>query len=78
MIKSKIKSIGQAYRSLVLAVMLSLTNILVFAQEKGIDVDIDVNKKENLWYQQAWVWIVGGAVFVLLLVALLRGGTRKE
>jgi len=24
------------------------------------------------------VWIIGGAVFILLLVALLRGGERKE
>ena len=26
------------------------------------------------WYTQPWVWIVGGLVFVLLLVALVRGG----
>jgi hypothetical protein len=78
MIKSKIKSIRQAYMNVMLAVLFSLTNILVYAQEKGLDVDIDVNKKEDLWYQQAWVWVVGAAVFVLLLVALLRGGTRKE
>lgn len=26
------------------------------------------------WYTQPWVWLVGAAVFILLLVALLRGG----
>ncbi len=26
------------------------------------------------WYTAPWVWIVGGAVFVLLLIALVRGG----
>jgi len=25
------------------------------------------------WYTQPWVWIVGGLVFILLLVALVRG-----
>ena len=49
-----------------------------FAQEKGLDVDINVNKKESNWYQQPWVWIVGGAVFILLLVAMLKGSGKKE
>ena len=30
------------------------------------------------WYAQPWVWIVGGAVFLLLLVALLRGNSNKD
>jgi len=43
-----------------------------------LDVDINVDKGTQ-WYQQTWVWIVGGAVFVLLLIALLRGGgSRRE
>ena len=49
-----------------------------WAQDKGVDVDIDINKKDSNWYQQPWVWIVGGAVFLLLLVALLRGGGKKD
>jgi hypothetical protein len=49
-----------------------------WAQEKGLDVNIDVNKKDSNWYQQPWVWIIGGAVFILLLVALMRGSGKKE
>lgn len=56
----------------------SLLFVQSWAQDKGIDVNIDVNKKDSNWYQQPWVWIVGGAVFILLLVALLRGGGKKE
>ena len=56
----------------------SLLFVKSWAQDKGIDVNIDVNKKDSNWYQQPWVWIVGGAVFILLLVALLRGGGKKE
>lgn len=26
------------------------------------------------WYASPWVWVVGVALFILLLVALLRGG----
>jgi hypothetical protein len=52
-------------------------SVITFAQDKGLDVDINV-KKESDWYQQPWVWIVGGAVFILLLAAILRGNSRKN
>jgi hypothetical protein len=57
--------------------MLSLVTFEVYAQEKGLDVDISI-KKENEWYQQPWVWVVGGAVFILLLAAILRGNSKRE
>ncbi|MGB8193268.1 MAG: hypothetical protein WCF67_15165 [Chitinophagaceae bacterium] len=59
---------------LALAMML-LLGLKLLAQDKKVDVDIDVNKGGE-WYTQPWAWIVGGAIFVLLLVALLRG--RKD
>ncbi len=59
-----------------IAVLLSFS---VYAQDKGLDVNVDVNKKGSDWYTQPWVWIVGGAIFVLLLVALMRGsGNRRD
>ncbi len=64
-------------RKFMLAIAASFFSLLAFAQEKGLDVDIDINKKESQWYQQPWVWIVGGAVFILLLVAILRGGGKR-
>ena len=68
----------QFIRKATLMLFSSLLLVQSWAQDKGIDVDIDVNKKDSNWYQQPWVWIVGGAVFLLLLVALLRGGGKKE
>ncbi len=55
-----------------------LFRTLVWAQEKKLDIDINVNKKENDWYMQPWVWVAGGAVFILILVALLRGRGKKD
>ena len=43
---------------------------------KKLDVDVSVDKGGD-WYTQPWVWIVGGAVFILLLVALLRSGKKE-
>ncbi|HYF30408.1 MAG TPA: hypothetical protein VD993_04765 [Chitinophagaceae bacterium] len=63
-----------AHVGLAVAMML-LFALKLFAQDGGLDVDINVNK--DPWYGKPWVWIVGGAVFVLLLVALLRSGKRN-
>jgi apolipoprotein N-acyltransferase len=30
------------------------------------------------WYTQPWAWVVGGAVFILLLVALVKSGGSKN
>jgi hypothetical protein len=55
-----------------------IVNVISFAQDgtKKIDVDINTNSGSN-WYSSPIVWIIGAAVFILLLVALLRGGGRK-
>ena len=57
---------------------LMLINVLAFAQDKGLDVNVDVNKGGNNWYANPWIWIVGAAVFILLLVAIVRGGSRTS
>lgn len=51
-------------------VIATLANLALFAQEKGLDIDIDINKKE--WYEQPWAWVAGGAVLLLLIVLLSR------
>lgn len=30
------------------------------------------------WYTEPWVWIVGGAVLLLLIVALMRGNKTSD
>jgi hypothetical protein len=63
---------------LLLSTLMLFSSILAFAQDKKVDVDINVDKgNQSQWYTQPWVWIVGGAVFILLIVALTRGG-RKD
>ena len=56
-----------------LTLLAVLTNILLFAQEKSTQVDVDINKSSSNWYASPWVWIVGAAVFILLLVVLTSG-----
>ncbi len=72
-----IKKIQYASMRIVISFLLSIAAVMTYAQDKGLDVDINI-KKENEWYQQPWVWIAGAAVFILLLVALLRGRSTKS
>ncbi len=58
--------------------MVTIFSIQSRAQDKGIDINVTVDKKHSEWYQQPWAWIAGGAVFILILVALLRGRGKKE
>jgi Mg2+/citrate symporter len=69
--------------------VLSLFTIAVWAQETNdagetksstttTTKSTDITTDANTWYTQPWVWIVGAAVFILLLVALLSGGKGKD
>lgn len=57
-----------------------LTSLAVKAQEKTLDVNVDINKGgDTMWYSNPWIWVVGAAVFILLLAAILRsGGSRTS
>ncbi|MCY7422496.1 MAG: hypothetical protein LH478_12230 [Chitinophagaceae bacterium] len=65
----------------IIFVMMSLfVSVITFAQDaKKVDVKISTGGDGgNGFFASPWVWVVGGAVFILLLVALLRGGSRKD
>lgn len=53
-------------------------SLMAFAQDKKVDVDINTHSDSGNWYASPWVWVVGAAVFILLLVALTRGGRRAD
>ncbi len=56
-----------------------LLSFYSFAQDKKVEVDINTKSGNgNNFFMQPWVWIVGGAVFILLLVALLRSNRSKD
>jgi hypothetical protein len=60
------------------SLMTAFLAIVSFAQEtKKVDVDINAGGNDANWYASPWVWVVGAAIFILLLVALTRGSGRR-
>ncbi|ANE51035.1 hypothetical protein [Flavisolibacter tropicus] len=57
---------------------LILCAVVSFAQEKSEEIDVTINKDDShIWYTSPWVWIVGSIVFILLLLAVLRGTEKR-
>jgi len=54
-----------------------LLSIVALAQDdKKLDIDINTKSEDSNIFMQPWVWVVGGAVFILLLVALLKNNKK--
>lgn len=66
-------------KKLIFSLVAALYSTLLMAQGETKDVNINLNTKGGSnWYASPWVWVVGAAVFILLLVALTRGGGRRD
>ena len=75
--KNGLRLAGSYFQKLLLLVITMVFNAITFAQDKSVDINISTDKKTNFW-GSPWVWVVGAAVFILLLVAILRGGSRRD
>lgn len=69
------KQLSKLTKTLALFVFGLLSSAVAVAQEEGAALDINVNTNNGgAFYTQIWFWVVLGLVFILLLVALLKGG----
>ena len=61
------------------SIIAALYSATLMAQDGGgKDINVNINSKGGgAWYASPWVWVVGAAVFILLLVALTRGGSSR-
>ena len=75
---TKIDAMNRIFKAVLAFITAAVVALPTLAQDQGKDVDVNIDvKSDSNWYQQPWVWIVGAAVFILLLIALLRGSGSK-
>jgi len=75
--KIDLKPTAGYFQKLMMMVASFFASVMVFAQDKKVDINISTNKNNGFW-GSPWMWVVGAAVFILLLVAILRGGSRRD
>lgn len=57
------------------------SSVVILAQDsiRNIDTDININAFDRgPFYTQLWFWVVIGLVFLLILIALMRGSGGKN
>ena len=74
--KKSITAISQKLSFLFSSLLLSF---MAFAQDKKVDIDINTKGESGAggMMGQPWIWVVGGAVFIIILVAIIRGNSNK-
>lgn len=65
-----IKGISKKYLAIA---ALFFSQSVLWAQDETVDVNLNIDKGGDGWYTQPWMWVVGGAIFLIIIVALVRG-----
>ena len=78
-----------AWKPFFIVLFLSLISLAIWGQGEGSggtessttttttrSTSVNVLDNNGAWYNSPWVWVVGAAVFILLLVALLSNKGR--
>jgi len=74
---SIVTTLQKAGNRIMLFLSVLLVSIAGFAQDtKSVDVNINA-KNDGNFFSNPIVWVVGGAVFILLLVALMRSNNKS-
>ena len=69
----------QILRYALLLFLSTVANAMVWAQDNTTTTATNTatsTTEQQTWYAEPWVWVVGGAVLILLIVALTRGSSN--
>ncbi len=70
--------LGKTLMSLVAILTAFALSVKSFAQSVPDKVEVDVDAGgDAVWYGQPWVWVVGIAVFIVIIVAITRNNNSK-
>ena len=72
--------IQTGFKGFFLLLLASFYQAIVLAQDStssSTKITTSTSTETSTWYTEPWVWVVGGAVFILLIVALVRGSSSN-
>ena len=66
------------FKALAVVLISLFASVIASAQDVPEKVDVNINTEGgSVWYGQPWVWAVGVAVFIVIIVAITRSRTDK-
>jgi hypothetical protein len=75
---TSISKFGKFFFSLAMIITTFLVSVKTFAQSVPEKVEVDINTGgDAVWYGQPWVWVVGIAVFIVVIIAITRNNNSK-
>ncbi|MBC7759961.1 MAG: hypothetical protein H7069_13965 [Phormidesmis sp. FL-bin-119] len=75
---TSISKFGKLFFSLAMILTTFLVGVKTFAQSVPEKVEVDINTGgDAVWYGQPWVWVVGIAVFIVVIIAITRNNNTK-
>ena len=67
------KTLNASLKGIAALILLTFTGLYTFAQDVPEKVEVDINTNGgSVWYGQPWVWAIGIAVFIVVLVLITR------
>ena len=60
--------------NLILTFCTLFVSALTFAQDEGLDVDVQIGEDAKMWYQNPLYWVIGALLLIILVAMLTRGG----
>jgi len=60
-----------------LAIFFTCMQVVLWAQDQTVTTKT-TETTSTQWYSSPWVWVAGGAVFIIILVALMRGNSSTS
>lgn len=74
----KMSTAERYFMSLAVVLTSLFASVATFAQDVPEKVDVNINTEGgSVWYGQPWVWAVGVAVFIVIIVAITRSRSDK-
>ena len=73
-------SLKKAFQLSIAFILVLCTNISAFAQDvpKKVDININTDSGGTVWYGQPWIWAIGIAIFILILVIITRSNKSDK
>jgi hypothetical protein len=71
------------FKTFITLLVFNFIQLVLQAQDSGSSTTTSTSKtsitteQTNEFWTSPWVWVIGAAVFILLLVALLRGNSSR-